>query len=71
MLQLFGALKNIFVGVALVLFSSASWAVNPPLGVTAMQSVEGVTEYRLEANGLRILLAPDDSKPSTTVNMTY
>jgi hypothetical protein len=71
MLQLFGALKNIFVGVALVLFSSASWAVNPPPGVTAMQSVEGVTEYRLESNGLRILLAPDDSKPSTTVNMTY
>ena len=71
MLQLFGALKNIFVGVALILFSSPGWAVTPPPGVTALQSVEGVTEYRLEANGLRILLAPDDSKPSTTVNMTY
>lgn len=33
-------------------------------------SVEGVTEYRLE-NGLRVLLAPDASRPSTTVNMTY
>ena len=71
MSQLFAVLKNIFVGVVLILFSSPSWAVTPPPGVTAMQSVEGVTEYRLEANGLRILLAPDDSKPSTTVNMTY
>ncbi|MCV2356058.1 insulinase family protein [Paucibacter sp. B2R-40] len=33
-------------------------------------SVEGITEYRLP-NGLQLLLAPDDAKPSTTVNMTY
>ncbi|AAQ62021.1 M16 family metallopeptidase [Chromobacterium violaceum] len=33
-------------------------------------SVEGISEYRL-ANGLRVLLAPDDSKPTTTVNLTY
>lgn len=71
MLHLFGALKNILAGVTLVLFSTHGWAFNPPAGVTAMQSVEGVTEYRLNANGLRVLLAPDDSKPSTTVNMTY
>jgi zinc protease len=71
MLHHFAALKNILAGVALVLFSASGWAVNPPAGVTALQSVEGVTEYRLNANGLRILLAPDDSKPSTTVNMTY
>jgi zinc protease len=32
--------------------------------------VQGVTEYRLD-NGLRVLLAPDDAKPSTTVNITY
>ena len=32
--------------------------------------VEGITEYRL-ANGLQVLLAPDASKPSTTVNLTY
>lgn len=32
--------------------------------------VEGITEYRL-ANGLRVLLAPDASKPTTTVNVTY
>ena len=33
-------------------------------------SVEGITEYRL-ANGLRILLFPDPSKQTVTVNVTY
>jgi len=33
-------------------------------------SVEGITEYRLP-NGLRILLFPDQSKPTITVNITY
>src|SRR5215471_10219470 len=32
-------------------------------------SVEGVTEYRL-ANGARVLLFPDQSRPTVTVNMT-
>ena len=35
-----------------------------------MHTVEGVTEYRLN-NGLRVLLFPDSSKPTITVNMTY
>ena len=33
-------------------------------------SVEGIDEYRL-ANGLQVLLIADDSKPTTTVNLTY
>jgi len=33
-------------------------------------SVEGITEYRL-ANGLRVLLFPDPSKSTITVNITY
>ncbi len=33
-------------------------------------SVEGIDEYRL-SNGLRILLFPDPSKQTTTVNITY
>ncbi len=41
-----------------------------PAGVSAVRSVEGIDEYRL-ANGLQILLVPDDSKPTTTVNLTY
>jgi len=35
-----------------------------------VRSVEGIDEYRL-GNGLQILLIPDDSKPTTTVNVTY
>ncbi|MEO7336576.1 MAG: pitrilysin family protein, partial [Caldimonas sp.] len=41
-----------------------------PEGVSAITSVEGIDEYRL-TNGLQILLVPDDSKPTTTVNLTY
>jgi zinc protease len=41
-----------------------------PASVTAVRSVEGIDEYRL-ANGLQVLLVPDDSKPTTTVNLTY
>lgn len=33
-------------------------------------SVEGITEYRL-SNGLKVLLFPDQSKPTVTVNINY
>lgn len=36
----------------------------------AVVTVEGITEYRLD-NGLRVVLYPDASKPTATVNMTY
>ncbi|AEC20469.1 putative zinc protease [Pusillimonas sp. T7-7] len=45
-------------------------AIGLPAGVVQHSAVEGVTEYSLQ-NGLRVLLAPDASKPTTTVNMTY
>lgn len=41
-----------------------------PAGVSAVTTVEGIAEYRLP-NGLQILLVPDESKPTTTVNVTY
>jgi zinc protease len=41
-----------------------------PAGLTEVTQVEGITEYRL-ANGLQVLLVPDDAKPTTTVNVTY
>ncbi|HEX5431452.1 MAG TPA: pitrilysin family protein, partial [Bryobacteraceae bacterium] len=37
---------------------------------TKVTSVEGITEYRL-SNGLDVLLFPDNSKPTVTVNITY
>ena len=42
-------------------------ALPAPVKVTA---VEGITEYQL-ANGLRVLLYPDASRPTTTTNITY
>lgn len=41
-----------------------------PQGVTKITEVEGVSEYRL-SNGLQVLLAPSQAKPTTTVNVTY
>lgn len=44
--------------------------VQLPKGVVKVTSVEGITEYRLE-NGLSVLLFPDQSKQTITVNITY
>jgi len=41
-----------------------------PKGIQRVASVEGITEYRLD-NGLRVLLFPDQSKQTITVNLTY
>src|SRR5687767_4311832 len=48
----------------------AGGALRLPRGVQRVTSVEGITEYRL-ANGLTVLLFPDSSKQTITVNMTY
>ena len=47
-------------------------ASKPPAAVQPVRvaSVEGITEYRL-ANGLSVLLFPDPTKPTITVNVTY
>ena len=45
-------------------------AASLPRGVTQGPAVEGITEYRLP-NGLKVLLFPDSSKPTVTVNVTY
>lgn len=50
--------------------SPAVHATTLPKGVTQVASVEGITEYRLE-NGLRVLVFPDATKPTVTVNLTY
>ena len=47
-----------------------AFAQTLPAGISAVTSVEGIDEYRL-TNGLQVLLIPDDSKPTTTVNVTY
>src|ERR1700726_364094 len=59
-----GMNKTIPLLIALV---AAGGAHAPPKKVT---TVEGISEYRLD-NGLRVLLFPDSSKPTVTVNVTY
>ena len=65
------AFKRALLGATFFFIYSQSWAGVVPAGMREINSVEGITQYQLESNGLRILLAPDDSKPTTTVNMTY
>ncbi|MEO5934014.1 MAG: pitrilysin family protein, partial [Duganella sp.] len=55
---------------AVIATASAGAAVKLPAGVVKGPSVEGITEYRLP-NGLKVLLFPDASKPTVTVNVTY
>ena len=50
--------------------TTGAGAITPPKGVNAGQCVEGICEYNL-ANGLRVLLFPDASKPTVTVNIAY
>jgi zinc protease len=49
---------------------AAQAAAALPPGVERVTSVEGITEYRL-ANGLKVLLFPDPTKETITVNVTY
>lgn len=48
---------------------ASAFAQALPQGVSKVTSVEGIDEYRLP-NGLQVLLVPDGSKPTTTVNLT-
>jgi zinc protease len=50
--------------------AAAADAGRLPVGVSKVRSVEGIDEYRL-SNGLQILLYPDATKPTATVNVTY
>jgi len=64
-------LRSLLCALVLAAFLPlAAVAASLPPGVTAGPSIEGISEYRL-ANGLRVLLFPDDTKPTTTVNVTY
>ncbi len=61
-------------GFALVLTlgtASPVWAeASLPKGLVAGPSIEGISEFTL-ANGMRVLLFPDATKPTVTVNLVY
>jgi zinc protease len=65
-----GWTAQLAVGCAAFVAAGAAWSFQLPKGVVQGPSVEGITEYRLP-NGLKVLLFPDSSRPTITVNVTY
>lgn len=62
------AIRHIF----LLLFTSLSAAAaNAPAPLEHIQTLEGIEEYELQSNGLRILLMPNEALPVATVMITY
>jgi zinc protease len=56
--------KSLLLGLCMSLFGLLTGQMNP------VAQVEGITEYQME-NGLRVLLFPDNSAQTITVNITY
>src|ERR1700728_503107 len=58
---------------ALALLSAAAraTAVQGFAGFTHIKSLGGIDEYRLDSNGLSVLLVPDHSAPVVTFEVTY
>lgn len=63
----------LLLGVAIGSFAmsvpSSTAAAAEPAPPQKVATIEGITEFRLE-NGLKVLLFPDPSKPTVTVNLT-
>jgi zinc protease len=71
--RLFAAAAVYLVAAFLAAFTpllAQAQGVTLPRGVTAGPSLGGVQEYNLD-NGLKVLLVPDDSVDTITVNVTY
>jgi zinc protease len=74
---------TIWASLAAVAFASAAVRAAPEkaaaqqtaaqgsLGFTHIKSLGGIDEYRLESNGLSVLLVPDHSAPVVTFEVTY
>lgn len=58
------------VGLAIGLFTMSSFALVAQSKIEKVNEVEGISEYRL-SNGLQVLLFPDQTKETVTVNLTY
>lgn len=58
-----------WIGLATVFSNESIVTMAQENKTELVTQVEGITEYRLP-NGLRVLLFPDPSKPTVTVNMT-
>ena len=63
---------NVILSTILLLSSLTTYGqeASLPDGIKMNAQVEGITEYEMD-NGMKILLFPDQSKPTITVNITY
>ena len=66
---LFGVIGSSIVAVGAVHADTAK-PKPPSAGLREIRKLEGVTEYAL-GNGMQVLLFPDNSKDTVTVNVTY
>ena len=62
-------MRSFILSCWLVALSPSAMA-SVDIKLTEIASIEGITEYELD-NGLRVLLFPDTSSPTITVNITY
>lgn len=57
----------LFLGI-----TALTWANEPlPKGIQHVRTLDGIEEYRLTENGLRVLLLQQERQPVTTVMVTY
>ena len=56
--------------ILLLVLPGAGVAQSLPDGIRQLSTVEGITEYELD-NGLNVILFPDPSSATVTVNLTY
>lgn len=59
-----------FLKLSLLFVANLALTTAVSAEITQIRSVEGITEYQLD-NGLAVLLFPDKSKETITVNITY
>ncbi len=65
-------IRNLFCALLCLFAAQVTLAAAPaaPPAPVKVTTVEGITQYQLD-NGLKVLLFPDQSKPTITVNITY
>lgn len=61
-------MKSLFFGLTILMAATASVFADDSMP-EPIRSIEGITEYQLD-NGMKILLFPDVSRPTVTVNCT-
>ena len=64
------ALASVLTILSLGIVRGLAQTSEIPNGIKKGASVEGITEYHLD-NGLKVLLFPDNTKQTITVNVTY